>query len=83
PAASVSSPGWAPGAPAVLSGRTHHQVMFHDPDPAAVTLHVRLAEAVRERDADRAEALTREITIGALQELDILDPPPPPAPVGP
>ncbi len=60
----------------VLSGRTHHQVMFHDPDPAAVTLHVRLAEAVRERDAGRAEALTREITIGALQELDILDPPP-------
>ncbi|MFJ3628216.1 FadR/GntR family transcriptional regulator [Streptomyces albidoflavus] len=59
----------------VLSGRTHHQVMFHDPDPAAVTLHVRLAEAVRERDAGRAEALTREITIGALQELDILDPP--------
>lgn len=60
----------------VLSGRTHHQVMFHDPDPAAVTLHVRLAEAVRERDAYRAEALTREITIGALQELDILDLPP-------
>ncbi|GGS34354.1 FadR/GntR family transcriptional regulator [Streptomyces griseoviridis] len=58
----------------VLSGRTRHDVMFEDPDPAAVTLHVRLAEAVRERDAERAEALTREITVGALQELDILAP---------
>ncbi|GGV62659.1 FadR/GntR family transcriptional regulator [Streptomyces griseoloalbus] len=58
----------------VLSGRTHHEVMFEDPDPAAVTLHVQLAEAVRERDAARAEKLTREITEGALQELDVLAP---------
>ncbi|QNS07160.1 FadR/GntR family transcriptional regulator [Streptomyces xanthii] len=58
----------------VLAGRTHHQVMFEDPDPAAVTLHVRVAEAVREKDAERAEALTREIAVGALQELDILAP---------
>lgn len=59
----------------VLAGRTQYEVMFHDPDPAAVTLHVQVAEAVRARDAVRAEALTREITIGALQELDILAPP--------
>jgi DNA-binding FadR family transcriptional regulator len=58
----------------VLAGRTHHDVMFEDPDPAAVTLHVRVAEAVRARDAERAEQLTREITVGALQELDILAP---------
>ncbi|MCQ8769340.1 FadR/GntR family transcriptional regulator [Streptomyces telluris] len=58
----------------VLTGRTEHQVMFTDPDPAAVTLHVRVAEAVRERDAARAEALTREITAGAMAELDILAP---------
>ncbi|MBP2404739.1 FadR/GntR family transcriptional regulator [Streptomyces syringium] len=58
----------------VLTGRTHHQVMFTDPDPAAVTLHVRVAEAVRERDAARAEALTREIASGAMAELDILAP---------
>ncbi|MEU6842126.1 FadR/GntR family transcriptional regulator [Streptomyces sp. NPDC046716] len=58
----------------VLSGRTHHQVMFEDPDPAAVTLHVRVADAVREGDAGRAESLTREIAEGALQELDILAP---------
>ncbi|CAM5697896.1 DNA-binding FadR family transcriptional regulator OS=Streptomyces albaduncus OX=68172 GN=FHS32_006333 PE=4 SV=1 [Streptomyces griseoloalbus] len=58
----------------VLAGRTHHDVMFEDPDPAAVTLHVQLAEAVRARDAARAERLTREITEGALQELDILAP---------
>ncbi|GGQ93945.1 FadR/GntR family transcriptional regulator [Streptomyces asoensis] len=58
----------------VLAGRTHHEVMFEDPDPAAVTLHVQVAEAVREGDAARAERLTREITVGALQELDILAP---------
>ncbi|MBU6535163.1 FadR/GntR family transcriptional regulator [Streptomyces sp. NPDC057245] len=58
----------------VLAGRTHHDVMFEDPDPAAVTLHVQVAEAVRARDAARAEQLTREITVGALQELDILAP---------
>ncbi|MER5728182.1 FadR/GntR family transcriptional regulator [Streptomyces sp. NPDC002138] len=58
----------------VLTGRTQHAVMFHDPDPAAVTLHVRVAEAVREGDAARAEALTREIAAGALEELDVLAP---------
>jgi DNA-binding FadR family transcriptional regulator len=58
----------------VLTGRTHHHVMFEDPDPAAVTLHVKVAEAVRERDAVRAEELTREITLGALEELDVLAP---------
>ncbi|MFJ6726730.1 MULTISPECIES: FadR/GntR family transcriptional regulator [unclassified Streptomyces] len=58
----------------VLTGRTQHEVMYPDPDPAAVTLHVQVAEAVREGDADRAERLTREITVGALQELDILAP---------
>jgi DNA-binding FadR family transcriptional regulator len=58
----------------VLTGRTRHEVMFEDPDPAAVTLHVRLAEAIRAGDAGHAEALTREIAEGALQELDILAP---------
>ncbi|MDQ0962938.1 DNA-binding FadR family transcriptional regulator [Streptomyces sp. B4I13] len=58
----------------VLAGRTHHEVMFEDPDPAAVTLHVQVAEAVRAGDAARAERLTREITVGALHELDILAP---------
>lgn len=59
---------------AVLTGRTHHQVMFTDPDPAAVTLHVQVAEAVRTGDAARAESLTREIATGALAELDVLAP---------
>ncbi|MFF7754798.1 FadR/GntR family transcriptional regulator [Streptomyces sp. NPDC007971] len=58
----------------VLAGRTHHEVMFEDPDPAAVTLHVRVAEAVRAGDGTRAEELTRQITVGALHELDILAP---------
>ncbi|MFE7621454.1 FadR/GntR family transcriptional regulator [Streptomyces sp. NPDC057496] len=56
----------------VLAGRTHHQVMFEDPDPAAVTLHVRVAEAVREGDAAGAERLTKEIAVGALHELVFL-----------
>lgn len=58
----------------VLAGRTHHRVMFEDPDPAAVTLHVRLAEAVREGDTAGAERLTKEIAVGALHELDVLAP---------
>ncbi|WP_328889855.1 FadR/GntR family transcriptional regulator [Streptomyces sp. NBC_00316] len=58
----------------VLAGRTHHQVMFEDPDPAAVTLHVRLAEAVREGHAAMSERLTKEIAVGALHELDVLAP---------
>ncbi|KUL37466.1 GntR family transcriptional regulator [Streptomyces sp. NRRL F-4489] len=59
---------------AVLTGRTQHHVMFTDPDPAAVTLHVQVAEAIRTGDAARAEALTREITAGAMAELDVLAP---------
>jgi DNA-binding FadR family transcriptional regulator len=58
----------------VLTGRTEHDVMFEDPDPAAVTLHVQVAEAVREHDEERAERLTREIAVGALRELDVLAP---------
>ncbi|MFG2714699.1 FadR/GntR family transcriptional regulator [Streptomyces goshikiensis] len=67
----------------VLTGRTQHAVMFDDPDPAAVTLHVQVAEAVREGDAARAEALTRRIATGALDELDVLAPTAPAAPAGP
>jgi DNA-binding FadR family transcriptional regulator len=58
----------------VLTGRTEHHVMFTAPDPEAVTLHVRVAEAVRARDAQDAERLMREICVGALRELDILAP---------
>ncbi|MFE3609779.1 FadR/GntR family transcriptional regulator [Streptomyces goshikiensis] len=67
----------------VLTGRTQHAVMFDDPDPAAVTLHVQVAEAVREGDAARAEALTRQIAAGALDELDVLAPTAPATPAGP
>jgi DNA-binding FadR family transcriptional regulator len=58
----------------VLTGRTEHHVMFTAPDPEAVTLHVRVAEAVRARDRRAAESLMREICVGALRELDILAP---------
>jgi DNA-binding FadR family transcriptional regulator len=39
----------------VLTGRTHHQAIFGDPDPAAVTPQVQVAETIREGDAPRAE----------------------------
>jgi DNA-binding FadR family transcriptional regulator len=58
----------------VLTGRTEHLVMFPSPDPEAVQLHVQVAEAIRCRDADRAEDTMREIVVGALRELDILAP---------
>ncbi|MEU5839054.1 FCD domain-containing protein [Streptomyces diacarni] len=59
---------------AVLAGRTHHDVMFTDPRQEAVTLHVNVAEAVRERDGARAEAAMRTITEDAMAELDVLAP---------
>ncbi|MDX3075078.1 FadR/GntR family transcriptional regulator [Streptomyces sp. MI02-7b] len=58
----------------VLTGRTEHHLMFSAPDPEAVTLHVRVAEAVRSRDGETAERLMREICVGAMRELDILAP---------
>ncbi len=58
----------------VLAGRTQHEVMFEDPDPAAVTLHVQVAEAVREGDGPAAERVMRTITEDAMAELDVLAP---------
>ncbi|WP_338146744.1 FadR/GntR family transcriptional regulator [Streptomyces boncukensis] len=57
---------------AVLTGRTEHEVMFSDPRQEAVTLHVRVAEAIREGDGPRAESTMRTITEDALSELDVL-----------
>ncbi|GAA2097276.1 FCD domain-containing protein [Streptomyces albiaxialis] len=59
---------------AVLTGRTEHEVMFSDPRQEAVSLHVRVAEAIREGDGARAESTMRTITEDALSELDILAP---------
>lgn len=59
---------------AVLTGRTQHSVMFSDPRQEAVTLHVQVAEAVREGDGGRAEEAMRTITEDALAELDVLAP---------
>ncbi|GGZ40797.1 hypothetical protein GCM10010344_01710 [Streptomyces bluensis] len=36
--------------------------------------HVPVTEAVRARAPERTEGYTREITVGALRELDILAP---------
>jgi DNA-binding FadR family transcriptional regulator len=59
---------------AVLTGRTQHEVMFSDPRQEAVTLHVQVAEAVREGDGPRAERAMRTITEDAMAELDVLAP---------
>lgn len=45
----------------VLGGRTHHGMMPHHPNPAAITLHDDVARAVRARDATAAEAAMRSI----------------------
>ncbi|WP_019545466.1 FadR/GntR family transcriptional regulator [Streptomyces sulphureus] len=59
---------------AVLAGRTRHDVMFSDPRQEAVTMHVQVAEAVREGDGERAESVMRNITVDAMAELDVLAP---------
>jgi DNA-binding FadR family transcriptional regulator len=59
---------------AVLTGRTEHEVMFSDPRPEAVTMHVQVAEAVREGNGEAAERVMRTITEDALAELDVLAP---------
>jgi DNA-binding FadR family transcriptional regulator len=60
---------------AVLTGRTQHEVMFSDPRQEAVTMHVTVAEAVRQGDGPRAERVMRTITEDAMAELDVLAPP--------
>ncbi|HWM39462.1 MAG TPA: FCD domain-containing protein [Streptomyces sp.] len=59
---------------AVLTGRTEHEVMFSDPRQEAVTMHVQVAEAVREGDGATAERVMRTITEDAMAELDVLAP---------
>lgn len=59
---------------AILAGRTEHEVMFSDPRQEAVTMHVQVAEAIREGDGARAEDVMRTITVDAMQELDVLAP---------
>jgi DNA-binding FadR family transcriptional regulator len=59
---------------AILTGRTEHELMFSDPRQEAVTMHVRVAEAIREGDGARAEEIMRTITVDAMEELDVLAP---------
>lgn len=40
----------------VLAGRTHHQLMPHTPNPAAIRLHADVAQAIGEGDAVAARA---------------------------
>lgn len=52
-----------------LAGRTHHHLMPRSPNPQAIALHEDVARAVRDRDADRAEAAMRAIIEEAAEAL--------------
>jgi DNA-binding FadR family transcriptional regulator len=53
----------------VLTGRTAHHLMPHEPDPQAVRLHAEVAQAIATGDAERAETAMREIVVQAMCEL--------------
>ncbi|WP_441248692.1 FadR/GntR family transcriptional regulator [Kitasatospora sp. McL0602] len=55
---------------AVLTGRTEHQLMPHQPRPYAVQLHREVAEAICAGDPEQAERAMRTIVVGAMEELD-------------
>ncbi|MDH6136506.1 DNA-binding FadR family transcriptional regulator [Kitasatospora sp. MAA4] len=55
---------------AVLTGRTEHDLMPHQPKPYAVQLHREVAEAICAGDPEGAERAMRTIVLGALEELD-------------
>lgn len=55
---------------AVLTGRTEHHLMPHQPREYALQLHREVAEAICARDPERAEQAMRTIAVGALEELD-------------
>ncbi|GAA0654022.1 FCD domain-containing protein [Kitasatospora atroaurantiaca] len=55
---------------AVLTGRTEHHLMPHQPKPYAVKLHREVADAICAGDAEQAERAMRTIVVGALDELD-------------
>ncbi|MEV4614687.1 FCD domain-containing protein [Kitasatospora sp. NPDC049258] len=55
---------------AVLTGRTEHDLMPHQPADYAVRLHREVADAICAGDAESAERAMRTIVLGALEELD-------------
>ena len=61
----------------VLAGRTHHHLMPSRPEPAAIRLHVDVAEAVSCRRRRRAEAAMREILAEAQEAMEQATPPTP------
>ncbi len=54
----------------ILTGRTVHGLMPAYPAPRAITLHATVAEAIRSRDARRAEEAMRGIVVGAMTEME-------------
>ncbi len=54
----------------VLAGRTEHDLMPTRPEPAAVRLHVDVAEAVAARDSAKAEQAMRDIVTEAWEAME-------------
>ncbi|SDC98160.1 FadR/GntR family transcriptional regulator [Actinokineospora iranica] len=55
----------------VLTGRTHYHLMPEEPQPAAVRLHIEVAEAIAAGAPDRAEAAMRAIVTQAMEEMEL------------
>ncbi|RYV49730.1 FadR family transcriptional regulator [Pengzhenrongella frigida] len=55
----------------VLTGRTHHDMMPAQPEPAAIRLHADVASAVASRDAIGAELAMRAIVDEAQEAMEL------------
>lgn len=54
---------------AVLTGRTHHDLMPAHPEPAAIRWHAEVAQAVQSGDAEAAERAMRDIVEEATRAM--------------
>ncbi|WP_141576837.1 FadR/GntR family transcriptional regulator [Actinomadura sp. WMMA1423] len=54
---------------AVLTGRTHHDLMPAHPEPAAIRWHAEVAQAVQAGDAEAAERAMRDIVEEATRAM--------------
>lgn len=62
----------APVVAEVLTGRTHHRLMPHHPEPEAIRLHGEVADAVASGDAERARAAMVAILTEAHRAVDAM-----------
>jgi DNA-binding FadR family transcriptional regulator len=68
----------APVVAEILTGRTHHHLMPHHPEPEAIRLHSAVAEAVAAGSPERARAamaLIADEALDAMQQMQANDSP--------